>query len=552
MKIFANVRRNKTVAIFFFYAVVVTITLLASTTICYDTIWCFHLSQKVANGYTMYSEISTVVAPIFFWIGGAFIRFFGNSLVSIAIYSGVIMGGIAATSYNIMKEIRKKDNDVVDIFFFLAEMILVIALRITSYNTLAILWLLLAVYFEIRREKTGKERYNYLTGIMLALALFTKQNIGAFGVISTGIISLVVNLYYKKKNPVKEILQKATGFLGVTLAIIAYFVLAGALTHLIDFCVLGITEFAQKNAATEGKEIIIASEIAILVMGSFYLIDNKKNGKVEMLITLTYAILMLGITYPVANLYHIYCVLFFIILFLIQFGEEILKTENAYKNYYAILIVLMLMLFLYGMMGTGKIDQFNIQKLFCDEGGYASIHGFYIVLWKVVSCLILYFALLSKNKNVPKYAFIVCMILILIINSTFYIAMVNMQVVPEGLEIYAYQAHTKRQMEYIKNVIDYIKEKEQEGYNVYVVSADASYYMAPLGRNNYKFDFMLYGSLGSKGEDGVIEDIKKLENELLLKDEYGMYQDPKKVDEYIKENYEAIDMVESLIVYKPR
>ncbi len=60
----------------------------------YDYIWCLHMSQKVANGYMMYSDIATVIGPIYPLIGGLFIKIFGNNLTSMAIYGRSCYGRI--------------------------------------------------------------------------------------------------------------------------------------------------------------------------------------------------------------------------------------------------------------------------------------------------------------------------------------------------------------------------------------------------------------------------------------------------------------------------
>ena len=76
--------------------------------------------------------------------------------------------------------------------------------------------------------------------------------------------------------------------------------------------------------------------------------------------------------------------------------------------------------------------------------------------------------------------------------------------------------------------------------------------MAALGRNQYKYDLNLYGSLGYKGEDTLIEETKALGDIIIMKDKLVTIQEPKKFDEFIKENYEAFDEVGNLIVYRTR
>ena len=101
----------------------------------------------------------------------------------------------------------------------------------------------------------------------------------------------------------------------------------------------------------------------------------------------------------------------------------------------------------------------------------------------------------------------------------------------------------------LDEVNEYIRKKEQEGYNVYIMSPYASVFMIPLERNNYKYDLLLQGNLGYQGEERLVEEIKTLENPLFLKTEELIFQESVIIDDFIKENYKEIDKVSNFIVY---
>ena len=66
------------ISIVLIFGFIITTCYCNASSLNYDIIWLFHTAQKVSNGYTMYTEINTVLTPIFFWIGALFIKIFGN------------------------------------------------------------------------------------------------------------------------------------------------------------------------------------------------------------------------------------------------------------------------------------------------------------------------------------------------------------------------------------------------------------------------------------------------------------------------------------------
>ena len=464
----------------------------------YDLAWCFHMSQKVANGHLLYSEISTVVMPLYFWFGGLFIKVFGNALITMHIYSGAVWGIIAVTIYNIVKMTTDKKIDLTFSLFVLFILRYSSILALSNYNSFAVMWWLIAIYVEIKREKNeqiGNETkslfYNVLIGVMLGCAFFSKQNIGFFAVVATGLVS-IIKWIINRKNNLKEILAKALGFFVVTLMMLIYFIFTNTFSDCLEFCFGGLFEFGKENIKffIHGKYYILAIILVIAII-----IAKKKKDKVLM-IEIINQIALCGLAYPLTNDYHV------ILSMLMSFPILLRITNYFYENkkiYYLLFIFNVIWsLVLSTYTEQGNTTEFETIMRSQRIGGEL----FSVSLLLLVMNIGVSFA---TGKNKISNVFTVFILILTIASHKFiHNEIVKEEYLVDGLEVYQNLGFTEEQLGRIENVIEYILTKEKEGYNVYVVSADAAYYMMALGRNNYKYDLTLYGSLGSEGEEGLI------------------------------------------------
>ena len=108
--------------------------------------------------------------------------------------------------------------------------------------------------------------------------------------------------------------------------------------------------------------------------------------------------------------------------------------------------------------------------------------------------------------------------------------------------------YNKCDMPYIDEIVNYINEEDKQ---TIVLSYYSNLYMNVLDRNNGKMDLPFYGNLGKEGEDGLIEEIKELQNTnlLILKEEDKEYQESKKVRNYVIENYKQIGEIGRFFIY---
>ncbi|MBR3887640.1 MAG: hypothetical protein IKJ32_00880 [Clostridia bacterium] len=539
--------------VFFGFAFFVFMLNITSQSLHYDIIWCFHISQKVANGFELYSEIGTVVTPIYFWLGSLFIKIFGNSLISMDIYSGFVSGMIAMLVFNIIQETKHKENVYANLLFTFYMIIALSLLCLTNYNTCAIMWVLFAAFLEVRKErkialevptftKKKENLYNLLIGLVLGLAFFTKQNIGTYGVLATGIFSLVYKCFIKKENTIKEILLKASGFLIILTSFVLYFVLNGTFADFINFCIGGLLEFGDKNLMV-GMPYAYFGVITIITI-CFALIGSKKENNIVWIAEIIYLMCMMLLIYPLTNQYHIQCAMLMIVPIYMILLDKVIE----HKNMYNICAALFAMFALLASITTG--GEFTETELI--YGFVPSVMDTVLKIFCVTFIMVLSLSFVVNEKALPWSVILVgaiCFTCVGIREVKNHVAQEN---VPEVLSIYKYHGYRQEAIDYMEDIIEYILMLEASGEKVYVVSADASYYMAALGRNQYKYDLNLYGSLGYKGEDVLIEETGALGDVIIMKDKTVTIQEPKKFDEFIKENYEAFDEVGNLIVYRTR
>ncbi len=334
----------------------------------------------------------------------------------------------------------------------------------------------------------------------------------------------------------------------MTIIFLIYFLVTNTLGDYLNFCFGGLLEFGSENVRMHMPRIYYAF-LVILTMSIGLIHDTKDK---PMIIVTAYELGLCLLIYPLTNLYHWTLGLVLVLPMLVILLEKVVSNDNLYS-----LMVALSVLFLRFVGVTDKGESIILLTEDIVTTWPVGLQCYAEIVGSIVCVLIMAFGLsiaLSKDKIFKVATYLSCIMMALFAGRIYFETMQE-QVVPKGLEIYDGVMVTNESLQYIKNVEDYIAKKESEGYEVYVVSADASYFMAPLNRNNYKYDLILYGSLGYKGEERLIEDTDKLVHDskkkvLLLKAKELMHQEPVKFDKYIKSTYQQVDEIENMIAYE--
>lgn len=533
-----NKKIVESIIVFLFFSVIVALVNLNSKAFNYDKIWVFHMMQKVANGDLIYTEINVLTGPLFYLVGGAVFKIFGTSFVVYDIFSGVSYGIFATLFYNIAKKVGDDKNkflDVMILFFLLANATVI---GVANYNIFCLFFIMLAMLMEIKKDKeTSSYKYDFLNGIFLACAFLSKQTVGGMAVIASGLISLIYGIAIEKRNPTKEILMKAAGFLSIIVPAILVMLCVGNFYDYINLCFGSILEFGGNNTNIRSGNPYFVVMLAIFITG--FMVWNLNKSDKELFIINLYAIANMFFIIPIANTYHIYLALItsgFILIKILNVFQRCEK-KNVIKLFFILLIVALQISPYFDMIssesGTTELTLIDVV---------------YNIFNIVLLCVIGYGAITEKYKFMKVSFYFLCAVWCvgLMLNYGFGVKDEN---VPAGLEIYAMHLYDNEELERISKIIGYIHEKENEGYKVMAVSSDASLYMAPMNRNNNEFDLFFYGNLGYNGVQKTIEKMKSWENTIILRNEERFWQEPKEIDEYLEKNCERIGKIEDVELY---
>lgn len=524
---------------------------LADTGIAYDRIWTFHMTQKIAMGYTPYSEINIIITPLFYQFGALLFNITGQAnFFTYSVYGGIIGGFVMLLSYKIIREFTKnKKLAIVTVCLFME---LFKTLYETSYNILLFALVLGVVYFEIRKEKTDKKtKYNVWLGVLIGLCAATKHTVGGIVLLTSMLFPIIKKVYLKEEAVcLKEIKNKVVGVMLVAIPYFVWLILAGNLKDFIDLAILGMFDFAEKN--TSGSFFSLLSLVgASTCFASVLVFDAYKKKNVmqkEFLILAIYTIATMTYCIPLFNFYHV--LISQSLAMLLSFAIVLKLTEsfggkNAHKN---ILLILLLIYILLKVVITLSTPESQVSELHRWDNLYKIQNAVYVVSLFTVIIL----ALSKKNKSAMMTIAIAFIGLPICCNACKW--EMNLK---ENTENYIYEyapiGVSNEEAKQIVEVNKYIVEKEQEGYKVLILDIDASKYMVPLHRNNYKFDLLLNGNLGFNGEERILEELENMQNLLILRqrpeDETIQIQQVEAVDKFIEENYEKIGEVGSMEIF---
>jgi 4-amino-4-deoxy-L-arabinose transferase-like glycosyltransferase len=496
------------------------------------------MTQKISLGDIPYKEINIIITPLFYQIGALILKIFGDSLFVYKLYGAAIMASLMVMFYLVSLEFS--DNKLINTAVLFGITLLIKIIYNTSYNILVLVFLLIALLFELKRIKNEKKNlYNILIGLSLALAFFTKQTVGGVAFALSIIFLIIETLFFKERHLFKSILLRGIGFSIVFIPYLIWLIVTGALYNFIDFAFLGMLDFAQKNSSGHAFNLLMYWNFICILSGFVAGLNRKIKDKGLVLLAL-YGLANIVMLLPLVNVYH--QLISTVIPTLIGLRLINIVNDFGYSKMAKCSVFMLFGIMLYGMFIIAK-DKYKLTLEI-----WSVVH---VVILAGIIISIIYYFWRNKSKD--------CLLLIsafLIVNAIYNIALWSLLVVyenvPEGLEVYKYCGYDLGDYTDIYAINNYIKLKEGQGFNVYIMSADASKYMVPLKRNNFKYDLLLQGNLGYKGEERVVEEIKLIENPLIFKREKLIFQESKIVDKFIKSNFVKLTHIKGFDVYRQK
>lgn len=444
---------------------------------------------KMSNGLTIYEDTNVIITPLFFYVGEILFNILGNNIFVFRIYNLIISIFLYFIIYEIFKTLKINKSlsflYTLIIFVFTHEIIKGGA----NYNIFSY------VFFEIGlliilKCKNGTKK-EILQGIILFLIFFSNQKLSAGYFIAI----VIYELYNKNfKGLTKELLISAL----LLSAYLIYLFTQNNLYNFINYTILGIGEFGNKNVAADGQItnnilifIIVLTIILyftlIKIVPKYVKIENKKQ--IDLLKTLIiFSLSAFILIVPICNLYHL------------KLAGILTLISFIYGLHYLI----------YPIVAEGKrllLIILILSSLITIIMGILSIRG-----------IVSYAKEINKIKN----------------ESPFYGGIIE-----DNLK------------EEIREVSIYIQNNDK---NVIVLSTYSPFYSIVLNNlDNKEYDWPLRGNLGKDGEEGLINKIKKLENTqilLLENDKDEIYQFTYEVKKYIKENMKYIDKIQRFNIYE--
>ena len=335
------------------------------------------------------------------------------------------------------------------------------------------------------------KKYNsIIQTIIWFLIYFTKQNMAVFYGISLVICEIIKKEDIRTK--IKNLTIEIIGFVFLVLISLGVMKINNILDGFISFSVLGIREFALENLSINWKALmyVVVINMANLIL-SINLIKSKTlnvNEEYQLKILNAFAYPLLFMAFPIVNRYHLIIGNYVAVILLLFLIQKLTKELKIKEKFINVCLFIVVV----GSLGN-------------------SVYHF--VSWKSE------FEEFSVRYNIEK-------------SNPYYGALFK-----EG------------RFENIKIVTNYIKNNTSK---VIIFSGKSAFYNIPLKINNGILDFPFLGNLGKYGEEGIINELKKLENtEILIeKDEKELIdQESLKARKYIKENFEKIGELEEFEIY---
>jgi hypothetical protein len=338
----------------------------------------------------------------------------------------------------------------------------------------------------------GKSRsYDVVQGLIIFFVFFSKQNMGVYYAIA--IILNELNELKLSKLWFKKQIIKFIAFLIPTLIILSIMFANNILMEFIDICFLGMIEFGTKNLDFQNVlEIPIVP--AILISCILLRVKGKKIDE-------TYnknnnffvALTIMGIlaSYPIFNYYHLfYSIIMGLIWLMYMLDKQILNE-----------------------LITSKYDDIILKSTM-----------YTILIVSLTACIITIPFVHRASKLFPS-------------DSPYY--MINVW---------------EKEVKKIPKMTEYIKQKNNEGADVIIISPNSGWYTIPLKGNNGYFDVPNMGNFGIKGEDGLIDKIRKSKEGtqylIFTEERFLHYQDAMRVRKYIQENFEKVGEIEEYTIYE--
>lgn len=448
-----------------------------------DEIWNYNFANCIVKGLVPYRDFNMLQMPLTPIIEAVFLRIFGNELIITRVLEIILITGISLVIVKIFEELTK--SKIIGYISSIIILYIISPYVAIDYNFMVLLFTLIITLLEIKNKDKILDvnwKRDLSLGIIAGLGVISKQ--------STGIILAITLIGYKillvrDKEEFKSFIKKGiVNLIGVLIPVsimMIYIIVNNAFNDFLDYTILGIKTFSNSMSYMNliREENLVFKIMSLLAPISLVtsLIYGVVKKDKEMLILASFGISLIAVIFPISDTVHFSVGMVISVILVIYLGYRILLKLKI-KDIIKIFII------------TFAKVSFTLSAIFIT---YLLTKGIFTYL-----------------KDASKY---------------------------QELKHFKYIEISDEFVGQIKQIQNYILENN----NVYILDADAPIYMIPIDRYNKNYDMFLKGNLGSRGEEGQIEDLKQNnEKTLLIKNEkyHRNWQNPEKVRDYIINNME--------------
>ena len=337
-------KKRDSVIVFFIILLSIIGISLDVTIISSDELWNFQNVHKMYNGFEIYKDANVICTPLFFYIGNFILQLLGPNLLSFRIYNIIIDTILFFSTYVLCKKLEiSKAISLIIVFILMFAHQYILVLCMANYNILALTFFVIGLICILKENLTKKDIA--IQGIIVFLITFTKQNIGLYYLLAVTVVLFLENTTVKKK--CINFCMILVPFILLSIGSIIYFQYAGILNGFIDYAILGLREFGQKNVLVNKPDFVFW--ILLVVLNIFTVKQMKKKAlfkdgeykKIQKV--LIFSIFLTFSIFPIVNSAHFMIGMYLswiILLYIINFiCSHIFKKKYVKLTNYGMIVL---------------------------------------------------------------------------------------------------------------------------------------------------------------------------------------------------------------------
>lgn len=237
----------------------------------------YGFAYAIAKGEVPYLNFNTISTPLYAFITSIGLHIYNNYLTFLLEQSLLI----TICAFLLFKLFGKKSS-----ILLIVTIITMYANIIATYNFMCFFMMILIIYMENKHKDK-----DYLIGILIALAVLSKQTVGLFLIIPS------IIFYH---NDIKKLKRRFLGFLIPCSIFLIYLLINKCLYQFLDLCLFGLFDFFNNNGIGVGaiyKKYLVFSILAVIII-FIMILKNRKD------INLYYLIWGFFFTFPLFDSAH--------------------------------------------------------------------------------------------------------------------------------------------------------------------------------------------------------------------------------------------------------